>query len=589
MTSCLRSLYDINNLLLLQESLASLGQIVSQSGSNVTSPDRDDRDIMEPSICSEFNLKYMNLIDKYENMKATAEECKEKLKQHELMLLNQQAQNCTQNHSTFISSDAEQLSGPMSLVMTNNAPCGTTLNCQGCANCSCGASSHQRPKSNMEEYSEVETSSSGFSEGESRLINKTTQTEYYQQDKLEDVTPTEFVATFARFLDLKSPVNPCDKRFNSTPEYKKLFNEIFTVLKETVHANESKCIEALDGVTNENRPITETASDNSSIIDNEISAHTVEASSTQSECTTGNSFCPTLSDKQEAVHMLKNASNALNSEIDRKSPVCSHAVTISDKDVSTSNILKVIRPNSLDLISNASSRSSSKNRRRKNKSQNRKPIESDNVDENHKTEIVPAKTLTDSAVQETISQDPRPVETKSSVLCTKHRSSNKKKSRRNKSVSNAAPQQSSNVSQSEITQPLVTKSGPAVSPTSSCSSYVKERPYPKMQVPKNNFSRSSGDSRRSSQRRLQISQEFWGQQARSTEYYRQQQKSHQQQHRPAHQAHRQQVAPPAPPTSKSNNPPASVQIAQLISLDLTYADVLKQMPSFKSTRRVVRS
>merc|ERR1712002_1145694 len=116
----------------------------------------------------------------------------------------------------------------MSLVMTDavsEVVTGGTVGrkCQRCTTCSCDLKpDHPRPKSTMEEYSEVETSSSGFSDGESRICNKFTQTDdkdkEYVEIAEEATTPTPVVSN--KCLDLASPMNPCDNRFQTTPEYK---------------------------------------------------------------------------------------------------------------------------------------------------------------------------------------------------------------------------------------------------------------------------------------------------------------------------------------------------------------------------------
>ncbi|XP_064099593.1 uncharacterized protein LOC135210723 isoform X6 [Macrobrachium nipponense] len=207
-----------------QESLASIGQVVSHVGSGGTSPGTEVSDAPHNSLLSELDTSYRILIEKYEALLEAREQ------------QQQASQHATLNHGELVHPGVDDMSGPMSLVMTdgvmNNQ---TSLKCQRCHTCTCDLKPNvARPKSNMEEFSEVETSSSGFSDGESRISNKATQTgdELICREIFEDSTPTPTVSS--RCLDLSSPINPCDKRFQAAPEYKKLFQEIFSVLKKTV-------------------------------------------------------------------------------------------------------------------------------------------------------------------------------------------------------------------------------------------------------------------------------------------------------------------------------------------------------------------
>ncbi|XP_064099588.1 uncharacterized protein LOC135210723 isoform X1 [Macrobrachium nipponense] len=206
------------------ESLASIGQVVSHVGSGGTSPGTEVSDAPHNSLLSELDTSYRILIEKYEALLEAREQ------------QQQASQHATLNHGELVHPGVDDMSGPMSLVMTdgvmNNQ---TSLKCQRCHTCTCDLKPNvARPKSNMEEFSEVETSSSGFSDGESRISNKATQTgdELICREIFEDSTPTPTVSS--RCLDLSSPINPCDKRFQAAPEYKKLFQEIFSVLKKTV-------------------------------------------------------------------------------------------------------------------------------------------------------------------------------------------------------------------------------------------------------------------------------------------------------------------------------------------------------------------
>lgn len=208
-----------------QESLASIGQVVSHVGSGGTSPGTEASDAPHNSLLSELDTSYRILIEKYEALLEAREH------QHQ-----QTSQNSNLNHDGVVHPGVDDLSGPMSLVITDGMHNPTiSMKCQRCHTCTCDLKpTVGRPKSNMEEFSEVETSSSGFSDGESRLSNKATQTgdELVPREFFDDSTPTPTVAN--RCLDLSSPLNPCDKRFQAAPEYKKLFQEIFSVLKKTV-------------------------------------------------------------------------------------------------------------------------------------------------------------------------------------------------------------------------------------------------------------------------------------------------------------------------------------------------------------------
>ncbi|KAK4315156.1 hypothetical protein Pmani_013605 [Petrolisthes manimaculis] len=247
-----------------QESLASIGHVVG-GGSGGTSPGlggmggvggRGVAGTDAPqhnSLLSELDTSYRILIEKYEALLEAREQ--------------QQQQNNPHNTSSNTSlalihpGGVDDLSGPMSLMMTEDTHDNTLTDiggigvgisgigigvngsrCQRCNTCSCHTNDvvtvdTNRPKSNLlEEFSEVETSSSGFSDGESRTSNKSTQTTTTTTTTIMD---DDYLATpTPKCLDLNSPVNPCDRRFQAAPEYKKLFQEIFTVLKKTVDEND---------------------------------------------------------------------------------------------------------------------------------------------------------------------------------------------------------------------------------------------------------------------------------------------------------------------------------------------------------------
>ncbi|XP_063222094.1 cerebellar degeneration-related protein 2 isoform X2 [Bacillus rossius redtenbacheri] len=86
------------------------------------------------------------------------------------------------------------------------------------------------------EFSEAETSSSGFSD---EISNKATQTEKY--------LPGYFLCSVADGDDCRisiyDDINPVESRFRKTPEYKQLFREIFAVLKRAAE-EKTECEQA---------------------------------------------------------------------------------------------------------------------------------------------------------------------------------------------------------------------------------------------------------------------------------------------------------------------------------------------------------
>ena len=266
---------------------------------------------------------------------------------------------------------AEMLSGPVSLMISeplhitepphNNhiseAPRNPHISspphkCQRCSHCTCAiASDGKRPKSSVEDYSEAETSSSGFSDGEVRFINRLTQTEGLLDFNPENCGTTEELAvSLARYLDMKSPNNPCEQRFQSAPEYKKLFHEIFTVLKETVDEDENKNNTA----ANKDEEISPRT--RSSIDGSEISVASKDSQSTATALTENDSMCSTpYTERKQSDESIANVSTLLQNVSDA---LGSDKMEMSGED-------KPLRPRSLDLISNQGSRSSSKNRKRR--------------------------------------------------------------------------------------------------------------------------------------------------------------------------------------------------------------------------------
>ncbi|XP_071533128.1 uncharacterized protein Cen isoform X2 [Panulirus ornatus] len=369
-----------------QESLASVGQIVSRIGSGGTSPGTEASDAPHNSLLSELDTSYRILIEKYEAL----------LEARELQQQQQQqaSQDTDLGHEGLVHPGVDDMSGPMSLVMTDTMhdPVVTTK-CQRCHTCTCDLKpSVGRPKSNMEEFSEVETSSSGFSDGESRLSNKSTQTEEDtpHREVFDDLTPTPTVSS--KCLDLSSPVNPCDKRFQTAPEYKKLFQEIFTVLKKTVdekdNQNQSpklsktpKAQEVTTGKTPSNKISPTIAEDCSTsevgegpTVSPSESKESKSSSAEISESTTGQppEKCKVSEEEKEIVTITKEY-NALKSsqmpEIKTTNVSLTEDPDLQEKEsqdtVEDQRIMhKPPRPDSLDLGSGSRPSSRQKRRRR---------------------------------------------------------------------------------------------------------------------------------------------------------------------------------------------------------------------------------
>ncbi|KAK5645572.1 hypothetical protein RI129_006872 [Pyrocoelia pectoralis] len=102
--------------------------------------------------------------------------------------------------------------------------------------------SHKSISRTPTDFSEAETSSSGFSDETS---NKATQTEE---------RPGSFLCTIADGEDCKFSIyddaSPVDSRFRNRPEYRELFSEIFTVLKKAAeNKDEGEELPLLDDLT----------------------------------------------------------------------------------------------------------------------------------------------------------------------------------------------------------------------------------------------------------------------------------------------------------------------------------------------------
>ncbi|XP_068231348.1 myosin-13-like isoform X2 [Palaemon carinicauda] len=345
------------------ESLASIGQVVSHVGSGGTSPGTEVSDAPHNSLLSELDTSYRILIEKYEAL-LEAREQQQQVTQHAEL-----------NRGELIHPGVDDMSGPMSLVMTdgvmNNQP---GLKCQRCHTCTCDLKpSVARPKSNMEEFSEVETSSSGFSDGETRISNKATQTgdEFICREIFEDFTPTPTLSS--KCLDLSSPINPCDKRFQAAPEYKKLFQEIFSVLKKTVDEKDCHTQPSKTGKTPQSTESTEVVLVEMSNINapqgNCSEAAKDEPKTSPSENDKRQKVSETdkaeSSSENTATELVLSADNLLHSKQTIITAEENNSKSKCFEDSEEQRIThKPPRPDSLDL-GGGSSRSSSRQRRRR--------------------------------------------------------------------------------------------------------------------------------------------------------------------------------------------------------------------------------
>ena len=298
------------------------------------------------------------------------------------------------------------------------------------------------------EFSEVETSSSGFSEGETRIVNKATQTEckvyagaIFGYELAPDVTPTAETSMTSQMLDLKSPVDPCERRFQAAPEYKKLFQEIFTVLKKTVDEKDGSAAQNNERRSNAKSDSTTLENDPNASVDSTLDSSSVKSVDTENYVEP-NKFKESKDvAKKNAVNLQHSSGSALESEKLKE------------------HILKPMRPSSLDLSSNCSSRSSSKHSRRRRR--HRQKVESkeqkENSDKLQPQNQQPQKrsTIVNEDVKSHV-EEKKKVEDrtntqdedcgvtkyrKSSNLCEKHRlqQQQRKKSKRNKSRNRHIP------------------------------------------------------------------------------------------------------------------------------------------------------
>lgn len=330
------------------------------------------------SLLSELDTQYRILIEKYEALLET----REKHELRESVLFK------APPSQTIVDSGVDEMSGPMSIVTTNLVPNEQQRNlsvlCQRCATCSCDLKlTPTRPKSNMEEHSEVETSSSGFSEGETRLCSKMTQTDidviFYQKEFEDATTPTP-VANGGKNWNVHTPMNPCETRFQTAPVYRKIFHEIFEVLKKDVDK--------------ENENENETKKDGENIIDTD-SGPTEKVSENTSKISLD------LKDENE-----ENKNPNVKNTSKKRKEVKSDRLIRETKQVKDS---KVPRPDFLDLDS--SSRCSSRSRKKKKHQKHRQTINSESDDAQEKEIIAPKNKIETPKPAE----PPAPVNTPTSV------------------------------------------------------------------------------------------------------------------------------------------------------------------------------
>ncbi|KAF2362263.1 hypothetical protein FHG87_006979 [Trinorchestia longiramus] len=533
------------------ESLASMGQVISQVNSKVTSPATDGSDVAHNSLLNELEGEYRVLIEKYESLVETREE----------QIREERHKAQQESNRNFNPAEAVEMSGPMSLVLTNgdSGDADVPRKCQHCSTCSCGITApHHRPKSNLEEFSEVETSSSGFSEGESRLSNKMTQTEWLQLERIDETTPVVEIHGLkeVHFLDLKSPVNPCDKRFQTTPGYRKLFKEIFTVLKKSIDENEE--------ISDSEHAPSYTAMSEISVSLSKLNESTCTITEDDSGSTSvaASSKC----DEENAVESVAssetvNLAGDTAVEEEKMQPV-SNASVIHEEEESSPSVAKLhLRPNSLDLSNNLSSRSPSKQRKQRRQPKSKaelallKQVEQNASEASKlgKAVIAPPKTKPSSRPEksktEVIEREAPPKIIGSKVdlmgLCERHRQlQSKRKNKKNRSRNSSKP-----------------RSCLQITSLDELNISVGDPLHPKAEVvlhkPSNGFSRTFHHVQR-----------------------HQDKLSHTHAESPVNNAIRNKTQPP-----KINLP--SIEVARLRKLEMSYAQVLKAQMERSSNRRAM--
>lgn len=363
--------------------MASIGHIVSHVGSEGTSPGTEASEPPHNSLLSELDTSYRILIEKYEAL----------LEAREQQQKQEQQQETYNSPESADHSSVDGMSGPMSILVTNPTAQNISLpsKCQRCSTCTCDfePSVLNNSKGSTLDLSEVDTTSSGISEGENHLISKSTQTReelsVSQAEILDDLTPT----IHSKCLDLSSPVNPCDKRFQSTPEYKKLFQEIFTVLKKTVDEKDiqsqppksCKASQKTD-ITNDKTvsvPTPSRAKEHNDIkVDGQpvifpVEEETENSKSLQSEGKTDtNQDNPNFGSKSfelKEVIISSEHSDTVSGECPNTRERIEKQITSASDSEQNSVDIRPLRPDTLDLSSGGGSRPSSRQRRRRRQQQ----------------------------------------------------------------------------------------------------------------------------------------------------------------------------------------------------------------------------
>lgn len=231
---------------------------------------------------------YRELVEKYEALLQVKREDKPRTRQQATSINDEQQTSGEYSSIHTKEGDDESFSGQdkttnitlTNIVETNSSYNGSTSN--GITNSNNQRKSCRRTPT---EFSEAETSSSGFSDETS---NKSTQTEERQGYFLCSIGDGED-CKFSIYDD----ASPIDSRFRNRPEYRELFKEIFAVLKKAAeNKEEGEKLPLLDDthptankvppVTPANEELPDFGDDTQSIISSAVS----EQSVAMSECIT---------------------------------------------------------------------------------------------------------------------------------------------------------------------------------------------------------------------------------------------------------------------------------------------------------------
>lgn len=226
-----QSLIDLIN------STAPVQQNHAQFRSSLTIKDDDDSSIVERPTSLETTPKYnpyKELVERYEALLKVQRDSRTRITSQ---LTEQKIQQQNNDSQPISLHDELMNSGDFSSFNTKY-----TSDDEGTKKSSVGGVRHKTPT----DFSEVETTSSGFSDETS---NKSTQT---------DLRSGAFLCTIADGEDCKFTIyddaSPIDSRFRDRPKYRELFKEIFTVLKKAAeNKDEGEKLPLLD----DQQPISE--------------------------------------------------------------------------------------------------------------------------------------------------------------------------------------------------------------------------------------------------------------------------------------------------------------------------------------------